>query len=172
MLQGVYCLIAVCHSDEGRISPSYSLFTLRPKFVILTKEESPRVAHLSRITHNIVILTNSSFHQYLIIKAVGIVFSWLFFSFVLITHELIIYLSSWIDNFKRNKRSSLKVKSAKTTSKRRSTARAVRLAGSTRGLLPLCFIVVFYAFYLRAVPRISERRRLFFTETIDYSPFT
>jgi hypothetical protein len=32
----------------------------------------------------------------------------------------------------------------------RSAARAVRLSGSTRGLLPLYFFVVFYAFYLRA----------------------
>ena len=96
----------------------------------------------------------------------------IFFSFVLITHELIIYLSSWIDNFKRNKRSSLKIKSAKTTSKRRSAARAVRPEGSTRGLLPLCFIVVFYAFYLRAVKRSGERRRfvyvkMFFSFLLD-----
>ena len=50
--------------------------------------------------------------------------------------------------------------SAKTTSKRRSTARAVRTAFSTRGLLPLCFFVVFYAFYLRASLRIVKHRRL------------
>ena len=44
----------------------------------------------------------------------------------------------------------LKIKNAKTTSKRRSAALAVRLSGSTRGLLQLCFIVVFYSFYLGA----------------------
>ncbi|MBG6187849.1 hypothetical protein IWX80_002221 [Flavobacterium sp. CAN_S2] len=47
----------------------------------------------------------------------------------------------------------LKIQSLKTTSKCRSTARAVRLSGSTRGLLPLYFFVVFYTFYLRAVRR-------------------
>ena len=67
------------------------------------------------------------------------------------------FLLSW---YKRNKRSSLKIKSAKTTSKRRSTARAVRTTSSTRGLLPLCFFVVFYAFYLRAVLRIVKHSRL------------
>jgi hypothetical protein len=46
--------------------------------------------------------------------------------------------------------SSLKIKSLKTTSKCRSVARAVRPSSSTRGLLPLYFFVVFYAFYLRA----------------------
>ena len=67
------------------------------------------------------------------------------------------FLLSW---YKRNKRSSLKIKSAKTTLKRRSTARAVRTTSSTRGLLPLCFFIVFYAFYLRAVLRIVKHSRL------------
>jgi hypothetical protein len=68
------------------------------------------------------------------------------------------------------KRLSLKIKSAKTTSKRRSAARAVRPSSSTRGLLPLCFFVVFHAFYLRAVARISKHRTLLFT--IHFSQLT
>jgi hypothetical protein len=46
----------------------------------------------------------------------------------------------------RNKRSSLKIKDLKTSSKLCSAARAVRLSGSTRGLLPRRFIVVFLRF--------------------------
>jgi hypothetical protein len=45
-----------------------------------------------------------------------------------------------------NKISSLKIKNFKTISKLRSAARAVRLSGSTRGLLPLRFFVVFFRF--------------------------
>jgi hypothetical protein len=44
------------------------------------------------------------------------------------------------------KKSKLKIQNSKTTSKLCSAARAVRLSGSTRGLLPLRFLVVFYAF--------------------------
>jgi hypothetical protein len=51
---------------------------------------------------------------------------------------------------KVTKKSSLKIKSVKTTLKCRSAAQAVRLPGSTRGLLPLYFFIAFYAFYLRA----------------------
>ena len=50
----------------------------------------------------------------------------------------------------KKKKSSLKIQSVKTTSKCRSAARAVRPSSSTRGLLPLYFVVVLYAFYLRA----------------------
>ncbi len=57
------------------------------------------------------------------------------------------FLLSW---YKRNKKSSLQIKSLKTTLKFRSAPRAVRPADSTRGVLPLHFFVVFYAFYLRA----------------------
>ena len=63
----------------------------------------------------------------------------------------------------------LKINNLKTTSKLHSAARAVRLSGSTCGLLPFRFYVVFYVFNLRAAPRISERRRLFLTKTIDCS---
>jgi hypothetical protein len=48
----------------------------------------------------------------------------------------------------RNKNQGFQIKSLKTTSKLRSAPRAVRLSGSTRGVLPLRFFVVFYAFYL------------------------
>jgi hypothetical protein len=75
-------------------------------------------------------------------------------SFLLAHLTFIISGVCWIFDlpwWKRNKRSSLKIKSLKTTSKYRSAARAVRPSSSTRGLLPLCFLVVFYAFYLRAV---------------------
>jgi hypothetical protein len=47
---------------------------------------------------------------------------------------------------KVTKRSSLKIENLKTTSKLCSAARAVRLSGSTRGLLPLRFLVVFRRF--------------------------
>jgi hypothetical protein len=50
---------------------------------------------------------------------------------------------------KETKKSSLKIKSLKTTSKYRSAARAVRLPGSTRGLLPLYFLVVFLCFLFK-----------------------
>ena len=43
----------------------------------------------------------------------------------------------------------LKIKSLKTTSKYRSTARAVRPSSSTRGLLPLYFFVVFLCFLFK-----------------------
>ena len=55
----------------------------------------------------------------------------------------VLFLLPWC---KRNKRSSLKIKSLKTTSKFRSSARAVRVSGSTCGLLPLRFFVVFWRF--------------------------
>ena len=42
--------------------------------------------------------------------------------------------------------SSLKIENLKTTSKLCSAARAVRLSGSTCGLLPLRFLVVFRRF--------------------------
>lgn len=44
----------------------------------------------------------------------------------------------------------LKINNLKTTSKLCSAARAVRLSGSTRGLLPLHFFVIFDIFKLRA----------------------
>ena len=50
---------------------------------------------------------------------------------------------------KVTKKSSLKIKSSKTTSKWRSAARAVRLPGSTRGLLPLYFFVVLLCFLFK-----------------------
>jgi hypothetical protein len=52
------------------------------------------------------------------------------------------YLFFCLDT-KETKNHCLKIQNLKTTSKRRSAARAVRLSGSTRGLLPLRFIVVF-----------------------------
>ena len=61
--------------------------------------------------------------------------------------------SVWIFDLpwcKRNKRSSLKIKNLKTTSKLCSAARAVCLSGSSRGLLPLHFFVFFDVFNLRA----------------------
>ena len=73
-------------------------------------------------------------------------FSCLFFSFLL--------------DQKRNKKSSLKIKNLKTTSKLHSVPRAVRLTGSTRGALPFRFFVVFYVFNLRAGLRIVKHRRL------------
>jgi hypothetical protein len=47
------------------------------------------------------------------------------------------------------KKSSLQIKSLKTTSKYRSAARAVRPSFSTRGLLPLYFFVVFLFFLFK-----------------------
>jgi hypothetical protein len=48
----------------------------------------------------------------------------------------------------------LKIKSLKTTSKCRSTARAVRPSSSTRGLLPLYFFVVLLCFLFKGGVRV------------------
>jgi hypothetical protein len=101
----------------------------------------------SLFASNFVPLKQESSLDYFFILAVGDFFSFLFFSFVLINP----FDFAQGDG---NKRSSLKIKSAKTTSKRRSAARAVRPSSSTRGLLPLYFFVVFHAFYLRASVRV------------------
>jgi hypothetical protein len=50
---------------------------------------------------------------------------------------------------KVTKKSSLKIKSLKTTLKFHSAARAVRPSSSTRGLLPLHFFVVFLRFLFK-----------------------
>jgi hypothetical protein len=52
---------------------------------------------------------------------------------------------------KVTKKSSLKIKSLKTTSKFRSAPRAVRPADSTCGALPLHFFVVFRCFLFKGV---------------------
>ena len=73
-------------------------------------------------------------------------------SFLLAHLTFIISGVRWIFDLpwcKRNKRSSLKIKSLKTTSKCRSAARAVRPSSSTRGLLPLYFFVVFLCFLFK-----------------------
>ena len=71
---------------------------------------------------------------------------------------LILFFFAW--SKKKQKNHYLKIKSAKTTSKRRSTARAVLTASSTRGALPFRFFVVFYVFNLMAGLRIVKHRSL------------
>jgi hypothetical protein len=50
---------------------------------------------------------------------------------------------------KETKKSSLQIKSVKTTSKCRSAARVACLSGSSRGLLPLYFFFVFLCFVFK-----------------------
>jgi hypothetical protein len=68
----------------------------------------------------------------------------------------VLFLLPWC---KRNKRSSLKIQSLKTTSKCRSAARAVRFLSSTRGLLTLYFFVFFLCFLFKGGGRSGERGR-------------
>jgi hypothetical protein len=70
---------------------------------------------------------------------------------------------------KVTKKSSLKIKSLKTTSKFHSAPQAVRPADSTRGVLPLHFFVVFYAFYLRACLKVEILILLCFVLTAQNS---
>jgi hypothetical protein len=77
--------------------------------------------------------------QFSIPKKFGILFS--YYNGIVPEGLLIRCATRW-----HNKRSSLKIKNSKTTSKLCSAVRAVRLSGSTRGLLPRRFFIVFLRF--------------------------
>ena len=73
----------------------------------------------------------------------------------LVNWNLFFFFFAW--SKKKQKNQAWKFKNLKTTSKLRSTARAVRLSGSTRGLLPLRFFVVFLRFLFKGGERSDEQ---------------